>query len=933
MPCCVEVVDDLFEDCAEELHNDLQARESFAEPSALSHYQPRLPLFPTHLHLYLDFDIKNRTLKARARHTLEARISHANTITLNAEDFISVTASSPDDEDLTYSYDGHIVEVHFSHTIPKTHKVSLDIEYVVENPIDGLFFSRPYEGYFVVSDHETERARYWLPVVDHPSVRTTVDFDITTAANENLTVLANGELVSETIDPQDPKKMITRWSMKQPTPSYILCIAIGQFIRCDVASLREKPVAFFCPSGDRISYTVEDLALTFGRTNEMLEFMEKKVGADLPWPKYFQWACGEVSGAMENSSLVSYDIWYLLDERSVAERSHRVDSTVVHELAHTWFGNTVVCGDFAHSFLKESFATLISAEWYDFKNGRDDFQYTLLTYASSAFSETDDYVRPIVTRQYDSSWSLFDRHLYVNGAWRLHMLRVKLGDEQFWNAVSAYIKNRAWTTVETDDFRKDLEEFSGEELVSFFDQWFYGKGHPVLDVSFSYSAADKTATISTKQVQVNESKGISLFDIRVEVAVETTRAKWERHELVMCHGSAFAQVTVKAETKPLQVVIDPDMNVLHNIRRVSGLTDDMWLRTLSHGRTVAARYQAVRQLKEEGSKRGRRGLCDALRKEKHWGMRTLIAQALAKMCYVEVLDALIDAMFHENDARVVPTLVSSVGDLRDVDKARVGKALLEFVHDGEEKLRGYGAMAAALKSIGRLKNSTHVDLLRSFVEDDAKRGGSFEMAQGAAMGLGLMRESGTAVLMDLIEKSADGRWTARLRGSLVRALANSVSLESRTRRVQVFEFIVTMSRQDDTPKGFRMACAWAIATLADAGNAMEPLNALEKRAENQSKVAIRKLMKRSVRNASRGDFSSRQLVNMVDKLQKELKDLKKKMDELQIKFDTTKGNGSTNANTQMPVLVVNQSHVVPNDSIATVAGNGGNVIAKAESEA
>lgn len=333
MPCTSTTIDVFQDDQVEEEKQLISMHDPFTDTHAKAHYQPRLPLRPTHLALDLSFDIPSRTVAGRATHTVEAQWSGARTLALNAEDFTEVKVSSPDDDRVNFSYDGHVIDIVFTLPFSKGHSVTVHVDYRVVDPIDGLLFSRKGDGHFAVSDHETERARYWLPVVDHPVVRTTISFTLRTPTAEELTVLANGALVSEEIS---DKTKITKWEMKQITPSYLLCVAIGKFIMADGGEHKGKKIAYYAPSGGRHAYTVEDLALTFGLTKQMIEFMEEKVHCELPWPKYYQWACGEVGGAMENSSLVSYDEWYILDERSTSERAHRVSSTVVHELAHRY---------------------------------------------------------------------------------------------------------------------------------------------------------------------------------------------------------------------------------------------------------------------------------------------------------------------------------------------------------------------------------------------------------------------------------------------------------------------------------------------------------------------------------------------------------------------------------------------------------------------
>lgn len=877
MPCICTTVD-TFTESDHQL--GLLAQDPFTDAYATRHYQPRLPLRPTHLSIDLSFDIPNRSARGHVTHTARAQWSGANTLHLNAEDFEDISVSSPDDDRLSFTYDGHVVQIVFSVPLLKDQVVTVCVNYAVTDPIDGLVFSRGKDGHFVVSDHETERARYWLPVVDHPTVRTTLSFTLRTLAADQLVALANGYLVSEDTSTDGVK--VTKWEMKQITPSYLICIAIGKFIVANGGEHRGKKIRYFAPISGRRSYTVEDLALTFGRTKEMIEFMENKVNFELPWPKYYQWACGEVGGAMENSSLVSYDEWYILDERSTTERAHRVDSTVVHELAHTWFGDMVVCSDFCHSFLKESFATLISAEWYHFKNGNDDFQYTLTKYAEASFAETTEYMRPIVTRSYETSWSVFDRHLYTNGAWRLHMLRVKLGNDRFWSAVSAYLHKRCWKTVETDDFRKDLEEYSGEQLCSYFEQWFYGKGHPVLEASFSYdSSKGSHATISVKQVQEEEERGIGLFDLTVEVAFETVPGTWETHRIAMESGAASGQLIVKLSTRPLQVVVDPQKKLLYNLTKFSGVGEDMCIRSLAHAPTFAGRFQAAKLLQEFGSRRASAALRQALKKEGHWGLREIIARDLGKGGRLDSLPVLIDVAFSEPDARVVPTVLRAISEYR---VASAEEALHKFAVEGHEMKKPYGAIGAAIRGLGKMRDIKHLDLITNFLEDCKKVGIGFEIQMGAAAALGYLRDwKAVEVLMRNLDAPND-TLPPRVKCALIYAIGEAVTWEGAALRVKAFEFVEKVCKSDEV-KSVRMAAGFVLASLGDVGDAESALEQLEKRVENQGKPSVRKMRVEARRAANGKEGGIRAMGSMIEKLQSELAEMKAKLDDVQSKLE------------------------------------------------
>lgn len=548
----------------------------------------------------------------------------------------------------------------------------------------------------------------------------------------------------------------------------------------------------------------------------------------------------------------------------------------------------MVCADFCHSFLKESFATLISAEWYHYKNGNDDFQYTLARYSEVSFAETLEYVRPIVNRKYESSWDVFDRHLYTNGAWRLHMLRVKLGDEIFWNAVSFYLHNRSWQTVETDDFRKDLEKFTGEQLCSYFEQWFYSKGHPVLEASYSYdSSKGGHASVSLKQTQMDDKKGVGLFDISVEFAVEVNSGGWESHTIALQSGAATGQFIMRLHNKPLQVVIDPQKKVLHNLTKFSGLGEDMSLRSLTNAPTFAGRHQAVKLLHESGSKRARSALAEALKDEKHWGLRCIIAENLGKAAHLSTLPALIDAAFSEPDARVVPAILTAVGEYRHTSAET---ALLKFVKEGHEMMRPYGAIGTALRGLGKTRKLEYLDLFTSFLEDPVKHGKGFEIPQSAAIALGQLRDwKATEVLMRNVDPQ-NFKLAPRVRGTVIRAIGQAVTWEGPAARMKAFEFVEKICRNSDAAKPMRDAAGSVLAILADAGSPSKALEDLEKLSSNQDKSKIRSFRRRAKRAANGREGASKAMSTQFEKLQSELKELKSKMDDMQFKMDAMKVN-------------------------------------------
>src|SRR5262249_21782743 len=144
----------------------------------------------------------------------------------------------------------------------------------------------------VWSQGESTTNRYWIPCFDQPNVRQSTEMVVTVAAGND--VLSNGALLSRK---ENADKTVTfHWKQEKPHPSYLITLVVGQF---DVVEEKwEKvPVLYYVPRGRKA-----DVARTFGRTREMLEFFSKRFGVEYPWEKYAQVVVEQfTAGGMENT--------------------------------------------------------------------------------------------------------------------------------------------------------------------------------------------------------------------------------------------------------------------------------------------------------------------------------------------------------------------------------------------------------------------------------------------------------------------------------------------------------------------------------------------------------------------------------------------------------------------------------------------------------
>ncbi len=210
----------------------------------------------------------------------------------------------------------------------------------------------------------------------------------------------------------------------------------------------------------------------------MLDFFKRTTGLKYPYPKYSQAVVSDfMFGGMENISATTLTEKTLHDD--IVHLDFTSDNLVSHELAHQWFGDYLTCKDWSNAWLNEGFATYFNALFREFDEGVEDFQDYMDGFKDNLTEDMEKhYQRAIVTRRFWDPEELFDTHTYEKVRWVLNALRGYLGEENFFRGIRHYIATHKISVVETSDFRKSIEEASGLDLESFFEQWVYSPGYP-----------------------------------------------------------------------------------------------------------------------------------------------------------------------------------------------------------------------------------------------------------------------------------------------------------------------------------------------------------------------------------------------------------------------------------------------------------------------
>ncbi len=402
-------------------------------------------------------------------------------------------------------------------------------------PADGLIISQNRHGdrtFF--GDNWPNRARHWLPTVDHPSDKALVEWAVT--APSPYQVVANGQLKEET-DLGDGRRL-TRWASTAPLATKIAVIGVARFAVEYVDEVDGVPVASWVYPQDR-----EAGFFDYARAERVLAVFDLLLGP-YPFAKLANVQSTTRYGGMENASAIFYD------ENSVTG-TRSSESLIAHEVAHQWFGNAVTERDWPHLWLSEGFATYLTHVYHEFTYGRDALEARLRADRDRvvAFAEAEP-TRPLVDTAYAAPTDLLNPNSYQRGGWTLHLLRHRVGDGAFFDGLRAFYDRYRGENVTTADFRRTMEEASGQNLGDFFAQWTERPGIPHLAVTWRWG--DGMLTLDLRQTG-----GVWTFPL--EVGIETDEGV--RLETVAVDVERQT-VSIPLDAPPLGVVLDPHVNML-----------------------------------------------------------------------------------------------------------------------------------------------------------------------------------------------------------------------------------------------------------------------------------------------------------------------------------------------------------------------------------
>lgn len=664
-----------------------------------------------HTKLKVSFDFEKEHMPGEAWITLQPHFYPTDSLSLDAKGMliheVAMVANNKNSA-LKYAYDNEMLRIDLGKTFTKDEPYTLYIKYTARpnevkqsgsaaiSDAKGLYFINPRgetpgKPTQIWTQGETESSSCWFPTIDKPNQKTTEEIYITVP--DKFVTLSNGTLVNQTKNSDGTRT--DYWKQDQKHAPYLFYMGIGDFAVIN-DSWKNKPVDYYVEH-EYAPYAQE----IFGMTPEMLTFYSERFGYEYPWDKYSQMVCRDyVSGAMENTTAVIHM------DRAQQKRGQLIDENVwedviAHEVAHHWFGNLVTTESWANLALNESFANYSEYLWREHAYGKasaDEHRWEDI----QGYMGGGNFDKDLVRYHYHAREDMFDGVSYNKGGYILHMLRSFLGDDAFFTGLKTYLTDNAYGKAEAAELRLALEKVSGKDLNWFFDQWFFGNGHPKITVVTEKSAGKVKVNLKQNQTPLFE------FPVTIDVY---ENGKATRHK-VWAKKQALNTFEFAVKSAAELVIVNADHDLLAEI---------------THEISPEENAKKYMYAKDEYTSR-------------MLALADLSGQQLINETALNTLVSALNDPYHGIRVQVLQSL--------DISSPKVQQAALKKIEELAQKDEKTMVKAAALGLLAKLNDAKYKDVFQQALSSE-----SFSV-QGAALA-GLMPMDKAAVVAKLDEMDTE----------------------------------------------------------------------------------------------------------------------------------------------------------------------------------
>ena len=433
---------------------------------------------------------------------------------------------------LSYTYDSLQLQIDLDKTYTAKESYTIYIKYIARpneykgkgseaiRDAKGLYFINPLgtdkdKPTQIWTQGETEASSVWIPTIDQTNQKTTQEFYLKVPSK--YVSLSNGLLVKQTDLKNGFREDV--WKMDLPHSPYLFFIGIGDYAVIK-DSYKGKEVSYY------IERAYEKVARKiYGNTPQMIAYFESKLGVAYPWVKYAQISGRDyVSGAMENTTATLHSDAVQQDARELVD-GNNWESTIAHELFHQWFGDLVTAESWSNLTVNESFADYSQTLWFEHSQGKDAGAFENYTGLRNYLSSPSDAEKNLVRFFYQNQEDVFDLVSYQKGGRILNMLRHLVGDDAFFASLNKYLTDNKFSNGSAIKLKLAFEAVTGKDLNWFFNQWYFGSGHPYVRIQQKYMADQQKVLVTIQQTQTQNK--LFTLPIGIDVYVNGNRNHYE----------------------------------------------------------------------------------------------------------------------------------------------------------------------------------------------------------------------------------------------------------------------------------------------------------------------------------------------------------------------------------------------------------------------
>ncbi len=500
------------------------------------------------LHYAFQLELSDETDKIQGK--ADIKVHFLDTVSVFQLDFIEenstgkgmkVQSVSFDQQEISFLQDSEKIKILLPDSLKMKGIYSFQIDYS-GIPKDGLIISsNKFGARTFFGDNWPDRARHWLPTIDHPSDKASVEFMVT--APDHYQVVANGVQIEETN--LDENLKFSHWITNIPISTKVMVIGVAPFAVQYLGDVEDIPVyTWVFPQNRAEGFLDYDVA------QRVLDYFNSHIG-DYPYEKLANVQSKTRYGGMENAGNIFYY------ENSVTG-NQEVEALIAHEIAHQWFGNSATEKSWHHIWLSEGFATYFADVYMEFYYGVDVLKKRLAQEREKVIQYYSRNPSPIINPKVKDYNYLLNPNSYEKGAWFLHMLRQKIGDENFWKSIQSYYTSYKNSNALTSDFKAIVEDVSEQPLDAFFQQWLYQAGFPQIELDWKYDENNKKLDVFIRQLNT------SLFSFPLEIQLLFTNSNTESFVRELSIENKKHHFSIPVKEAPFEVMLDPFIKLLYS---------------------------------------------------------------------------------------------------------------------------------------------------------------------------------------------------------------------------------------------------------------------------------------------------------------------------------------------------------------------------------